>query len=106
MLYFCRVSDSFVALCFNFGLFSWGLLNLKIRNFSIHFCFWIGFRLTEFEQTPSSQLTVDEFLYQKIDLTEEMDPPSFIEGKRKAKLAEVELCCFCAKRFCILFKTF
>lgn len=71
----------------------------------IDFCFWFGFRLTEFEQTPSSQLTVDEFLYQKIDLTEEMDPPSFIEGKRKAKLAEVDLCCFFPDFF-ILFKTF
>lgn len=47
-------------------------------------------RLVEFEQTPSSSLTIDEFLYQKIDLAEEMDPPSFTEGKRKAKLLELE----------------
>ncbi len=45
------------------------------------------FRLSEFEKTPSSQLTVDEF--QKIDLEEEMDPPCFTEGRKKAKIAQV-----------------
>jgi len=45
-------------------------------------------RLAEFEATPSSQLTIDEF--QRIDLEEEMDPPCFSEGKRKAKLAQLE----------------
>ena len=44
-------------------------------------------RLAEFEQTPSSQLTIDEF--QKIDLEEEMDPPCFTEGKKKIKLQQV-----------------
>ena len=44
-------------------------------------------RLAEFEQTPSSQLTIDEF--QKIDLEEEMDPPCFTEGKRKARIAQI-----------------
>lgn len=40
-------------------------------------------RLTEFEETPSSELTIEEF--QTIDLEEEHDPPSFTEGKRRAK---------------------
>lgn len=33
----------------------------------------------EFEQTPSSQLTIDEF--HRIDLEEEMDPPCFKIGR-------------------------
>ncbi|XP_064621362.1 transcription factor IIIB 90 kDa subunit-like isoform X2 [Lineus longissimus] len=45
-------------------------------------------RLTEFEETPSSQLTIDEF--QRIDLEEEHDPPSFTAGKKKAKLAQFD----------------
>lgn len=45
-------------------------------------------RLYEFEQTPTSQLTIDEF--QRIDLEEEMDPPCFTEGRRKAKLQLLE----------------
>lgn len=40
-------------------------------------------RLVEFEETPSSQLTIEEF--QTIDLEEEQDPPCFTEGKRRAK---------------------
>ena len=40
-------------------------------------------RLTEFEETPSSQLTIDEF--SKIDLEQEMDPPSFSAGNKKRK---------------------
>ena len=50
-------------------------------------CFGQIDRLAEFEETPSSQLTIDEF--QKIDLEEEMDPPCFTKGKQKAKLAQV-----------------
>ena len=50
---------------------------LKLRN-----CF----RLVEFEDTPSSQLTIEEF--QTIDLEEEHDPPSFTEGKRKLAIAK------------------
>lgn len=42
-------------------------------------------RLAEFQATPSGQLTIEEF--HNIDLEEEHDPPSFTEGKRKAKLA-------------------
>ena len=41
-------------------------------------------RLNEFGDTPSSQLTIEEF--NNIDLEEESDPPSFTEGKRKSKL--------------------
>ncbi|CAM9828438.1 unnamed protein product [Lampetra fluviatilis] len=44
-------------------------------------------RLTEFEDTPTSQLTIDEFM--RIDLEAECDPPSFISGKRKAKVQQV-----------------
>ncbi|KAI8487687.1 transcription factor TFIIIB subunit brf1 [Branchiostoma belcheri] len=40
-------------------------------------------RLTEFEDTPSSKLTIDEF--HKIDLEEEQDPPSFKHSRRKAR---------------------
>lgn len=43
-------------------------------------------RLTEFKNTPSSQLTIEEF--QTIDLEEEQDPPSFTEGKAKAQKAK------------------
>uniref|UniRef100_A0A2K5IPY2 Transcription factor TFIIB cyclin-like domain-containing protein n=1 Tax=Colobus angolensis palliatus TaxID=336983 RepID=A0A2K5IPY2_COLAP len=38
-------------------------------------------RLTEFEDTPTSQLTIDEFM--KIDLEEECDPPSYTEGGQR-----------------------
>ena len=40
-------------------------------------------RLGDFKDTPSSRLTIDEFL--KIDLEQEHDPPSFTEAKKKAK---------------------
>ncbi|XP_062596973.1 transcription factor IIIB 90 kDa subunit-like [Saccostrea cucullata] len=43
-------------------------------------------RLTEFKNTPSSQLTIEEF--QTIDLEEEQDPPSYTEGKAKALKAK------------------
>ncbi|KAM9068435.1 transcription factor IIIB 90 kDa subunit isoform X2 [Sarcophilus harrisii] len=45
-------------------------------------------RLTEFEDTPTSQLTIDEFM--KIDLEGECDPPSFIAGQRKLKIKQLE----------------
>ncbi|XP_064420844.1 transcription factor IIIB 90 kDa subunit isoform X2 [Latimeria chalumnae] len=45
-------------------------------------------RLTEFEDTPTSQLTIDEFM--KIDLEQECDPPSFTAGKRKIRLQQLE----------------
>jgi len=43
--------------------------------------------LTEFEDTPTSQLTIDEFM--KIDLEEECDPPSFTAGQKKLKIQQV-----------------
>uniref|UniRef100_A0A8C9TZA7 Transcription factor IIIB 90 kDa subunit n=1 Tax=Scleropages formosus TaxID=113540 RepID=A0A8C9TZA7_SCLFO len=45
-------------------------------------------RLTEFEDTPTSQLTIDEFM--KVDLEQECDPPSFTAGQRKLRLQQLE----------------
>ncbi|KAG7466281.1 hypothetical protein MATL_G00163070 [Megalops atlanticus] len=45
-------------------------------------------RLTEFEETPTSQLTIDEFM--KVDLEQECDPPSFTAGQRKVKMKQLE----------------
>uniref|UniRef100_A0A8C0MBV5 Transcription factor IIIB 90 kDa subunit n=2 Tax=Canis lupus familiaris TaxID=9615 RepID=A0A8C0MBV5_CANLF len=45
-------------------------------------------RLTEFEDTPTSQLTVDEFM--RIDLEGECDPPSYTAGQRKLRLKQLE----------------
>ncbi|XP_069715019.1 transcription factor IIIB 90 kDa subunit [Phaenicophaeus curvirostris] len=45
-------------------------------------------RLTEFEDTPTSQLTIDEFM--RIDLEEECDPPSFTAGQKKLKIQQLE----------------
>lgn len=45
-------------------------------------------RLTEFQDTPTSQLTIDEFM--KIDLEEECDPPSFTAGQKKLKIQQVK----------------
>ncbi|KAK2104909.1 hypothetical protein P7K49_018765 [Saguinus oedipus] len=50
---------------------------------------WLHFRLTEFEDTPTSQLTIDEFM--KIDLEEECDPPSYTAGQRKLRMKQVVL---------------
>uniref|UniRef100_A0A674CS51 Transcription factor IIIB 90 kDa subunit n=1 Tax=Salmo trutta TaxID=8032 RepID=A0A674CS51_SALTR len=41
-------------------------------------------RLNEFEDTPTSQLTIEEFM--KVDLDQECDPPSFIAGQRKKRM--------------------
>lgn len=38
-------------------------------------------RLAEFSETPSSRLTLDEFL--TIDLEEEQDPPAFKNARKK-----------------------
>ncbi|XP_036006428.1 BRF1 RNA polymerase III transcription initiation factor subunit a [Fundulus heteroclitus] len=46
-------------------------------------------RLVEFEDTPASQLTVEEFM--KVDLDQECDPPCFIAGLKKKKAQELEL---------------
>ncbi|KAM9840786.1 transcription factor IIIB 90 kDa subunit-like isoform 2-T2 [Aulostomus maculatus] len=45
-------------------------------------------RLTEFEDTPTSQLTIDEFM--KVDLEQECDPPSFTAAQHKAKMQQLE----------------
>ncbi|XP_045143855.1 transcription factor IIIB 90 kDa subunit isoform X1 [Echinops telfairi] len=45
-------------------------------------------RLTEFEDTPTSQLTIDEFM--RIDLEEECDPPSYTAGQRKLRMKQLE----------------
>lgn len=45
-------------------------------------------RLLEFEQTATSTLTIDEFEEKRIQLEQEMDPPSFTEGKQKAKMQQ------------------
>ncbi|XP_057679278.1 BRF1 RNA polymerase III transcription initiation factor subunit b [Corythoichthys intestinalis] len=45
-------------------------------------------RLTEFEDTPTSQLTIDEFM--KVDLEEECDPPSFTASQHKSKMQQLE----------------
>ncbi|XP_028678003.1 BRF1 RNA polymerase III transcription initiation factor subunit b isoform X2 [Erpetoichthys calabaricus] len=45
-------------------------------------------RLNEFEDTPTSQLTVEQFM--KVDLEEECDPPSFTAGLRKIKIQQIE----------------
>ncbi|KAJ8356447.1 hypothetical protein SKAU_G00192410 [Synaphobranchus kaupii] len=44
--------------------------------------------LTEFEDTPTSQLTIDEFM--KVDLEQECDPPAFTAGQKKQKLQQLE----------------
>ncbi|XP_078130686.1 transcription factor IIIB 90 kDa subunit [Sander vitreus] len=45
-------------------------------------------RLTEFEDTPTSQLTIDEFM--KVDLEQECDPPSFTAAQHKVKMQQLE----------------
>lgn len=44
-------------------------------------------RLSDFGKTASSKLTVDEF--NKIDLEEEADPPSFTKARQRAKQAQI-----------------
>ncbi|XP_054913144.1 BRF1 RNA polymerase III transcription initiation factor subunit a [Poeciliopsis prolifica] len=46
-------------------------------------------RLTEFEDTPTSQLTIEEFM--RVDLDEECDPPCFTAGLRKNKDQQLKL---------------
>ncbi|XP_051511723.1 BRF1 RNA polymerase III transcription initiation factor subunit b isoform X1 [Myxocyprinus asiaticus] len=45
-------------------------------------------RLTEFEETPTSNLTIDEFM--RVDLEKECDPPSFVAGQKKLKMQQLE----------------
>uniref|UniRef100_A0A4W5PKT2 Transcription factor IIIB 90 kDa subunit n=1 Tax=Hucho hucho TaxID=62062 RepID=A0A4W5PKT2_9TELE len=47
-------------------------------------------RLNEFEDTPTSHLTIEEFM--KVDLDQECDPPSFIAGQRKKRMKLVRNC--------------
>ena len=42
-------------------------------------------RLGDFKDTPSSRLTIEEFL--QINLEQEHDPPSYSEARKKPKLA-------------------
>uniref|UniRef100_A0A672M6U2 Transcription factor TFIIB cyclin-like domain-containing protein n=1 Tax=Sinocyclocheilus grahami TaxID=75366 RepID=A0A672M6U2_SINGR len=44
-------------------------------------------RLTEFEETPTSALTIDEFM--RVDLEKECDPPSFVAGQKKLKMQQI-----------------
>lgn len=53
--------------------------------------FWT--RLTEFEDTPTSQLTIEEFM--KVDLDQECDPPCFTAGLQKKKAQQVWVLCLC-----------
>lgn len=46
-------------------------------------CFCVVSRLIEFGDTPSSALTLDEFM--TVDLEEEQDPPSFKAARKKDK---------------------
>ncbi|KAM7376405.1 hypothetical protein PAMP_006141 [Pampus punctatissimus] len=46
-------------------------------------------RLTEFEDTPTSQLTIEEFM--KMDLDQECDPPCFTAGLKKKKVQQLEI---------------
>ncbi|KAK5614923.1 hypothetical protein CRENBAI_009455 [Crenichthys baileyi] len=46
-------------------------------------------RLTEFEDTPTSQLTIEEFM--RVDLDQECDPPCFTAGLKKKKAQQLEL---------------
>ncbi|XP_061553183.1 transcription factor IIIB 90 kDa subunit-like isoform X2 [Phycodurus eques] len=46
-------------------------------------------RLAEFSETPTSSLTVEEFM--KVDLDRECDPPCFTAGLRKKKAQQLEV---------------
>ncbi|XP_051813798.1 BRF1 RNA polymerase III transcription initiation factor subunit a isoform X2 [Acanthochromis polyacanthus] len=46
-------------------------------------------RLVEFEDTPTSQLTIEEFM--KVDLDQECDPPCFTAGLKKIKAQQLEM---------------
>lgn len=45
-------------------------------------------RMLEFEDTPSSSLTVDEF--HTIDLEQEHDPPAYTRSRKLAKIKQIE----------------
>lgn len=54
--------------------------SMMIFNFSF-------VRLVEFEDTPTSQLTIEEFM--KVDLDQECDPPCFTNGLKKKQFQQV-----------------
>jgi len=68
------------------------------------------FRLMEFGETPSSSLTLEEFM--NVDLEEEQDPPSFKMARKKDKerLAKVRNCflncCAFPKCLCCLMASY
>ncbi|XP_053193362.1 transcription factor IIIB 90 kDa subunit-like [Scomber japonicus] len=49
---------------------------------------WCSPGLTEFEDTPTSQLTIDEFM--RVDLEQECDPPSFTANQHKTRMIQLE----------------
>ena len=57
--------------------------NFEVNNVSFVHCA----RLGDFNDTPSSRLTIDEFL--KIDLEQEHDPPCFLEAKKRSKQQQI-----------------
>ena len=56
---------------------------MKANNISFVQCA----RLGDFKDTPSSRLTIDEFL--KVDLEQEHDPPCFLEAKKRSKQQQI-----------------
>lgn len=47
----------------------------------VHIILFCAYRLMEFGDTPSSSLTLDEFM--TVDLEEEQDPPAFKAARKK-----------------------
>lgn len=50
------------------------------------------YRLMEFGDTPSSALTLDEFM--EVELDEEQDPPAFKAARKKDRERIQEVCLF------------
>ncbi|XP_034433351.1 BRF1 RNA polymerase III transcription initiation factor subunit a isoform X2 [Hippoglossus hippoglossus] len=46
-------------------------------------------RLNEFENTPTSELTIEEFM--RVDLDQECDPPCYTDGLKKKKIQQLEV---------------
>lgn len=62
---------------------------IRESNISQEITACTSLRLTEFEDTPTSQLTIDEFM--RVDLEQECDPPSFTAGQHKVKMQQVSV---------------
>lgn len=58
----------------------------QVRLGQITFLVWLNFRLVEFGETPSSSLTLDEFM--SVDLEEEHDPPSYKAARIRSDLLD------------------